>query len=353
MIEFAHGNLLEAHADALVNTVNTVGVMGKGIALQFKKAFPEAYRQYVRACSAQAVRLGEMYVVEVGGLGTTPRYVVHFPTKKHWRSKSRLRDIEVGLADLTRTVRRLGIQSIALPPLGCGNGGLDWSLVRPLIEDSFGPLDDVRVLVFEPRGAPAPTAMPDRTAPPEMTLGRAALVLLMKRYQDGMLDPFVSLLEVHKLMYFLQASGHELKLAYAKGKYGPYAENLRHVLNRIEGHFVSGFGDAYEAPEKPLRLLDGVTRQAEDFLATAAKAELHGRLDRVGRLISGFEDPLGMELLASVHWVLYEDPARYCEDAEATIAAVHRWNSRKRKVLKPEPIRIAWRRLKDLGWSCI
>ena len=144
----ATGDLLEATADALVNTVNTVGVMGKGIALQFKHAYPSMFKDYAQACKRGEVRLGEMWVFDAGQV-THPRWIVNFPTKGHWRSNSRILDIETGLEDLRRTIRELAVTSIAVPPLGCGNGGLDWDIVRPLIEQGLAGLD-TEVLLYVP-----------------------------------------------------------------------------------------------------------------------------------------------------------------------------------------------------------
>ncbi|WAL65979.1 macro domain-containing protein [Amycolatopsis cynarae] len=143
------GDLLESKADALVNAVNTVGVMGKGIALQFKRAFPENFREYAVACEQGQVRLGEMFV-HATAADDNPRYVINFPTKNHWRSKSRLADIQAGLEDLRRVVRELGLRSVAVPPLGCGNGGLDWDVVGPLVERELGGLAGVEVFVYVP-----------------------------------------------------------------------------------------------------------------------------------------------------------------------------------------------------------
>jgi len=151
MITLTCGNLLEAETEALVNTVNTVGVMGKGIALQFKRAFPENYKAYRRACEDEQVRLGEMFVFETGRLAP-PRFIFNFPTKGHWRSRSKLDDIETGLDDLARVIRERGIRSIAVPPLGCGHGGLDWKDVRPRIETALADLDEVDVRLYEPAG---------------------------------------------------------------------------------------------------------------------------------------------------------------------------------------------------------
>jgi len=153
MLEFKQGNLLEEDAEALVNAVNCVGVMGKGIALQFKQAFPENFQQYKKACDAKEVQPGRMFTVPTGKL-FNPKYIINFPTKRHWRDKSKIEDIQTGLKALVAEVQQLGITSIAIPALGCGNGGLDWVEVKPLIESAFVELPEVKVVVFEPTDAP-------------------------------------------------------------------------------------------------------------------------------------------------------------------------------------------------------
>lgn len=158
MIEVTRGDLLNADAEALVNAVNCVGVMGRGIAAQFKRAYPKNFTAYQQACKRHDVQPGRMLIVETGQLAN-PRWVINFPTKRHWRDNSRIDDIDAGLAALVAEVRRLGITSIAVPPLGCGLGGLDWAAVRPRIEQAFGALPDVTVLLFEPEGAPLPKEM--------------------------------------------------------------------------------------------------------------------------------------------------------------------------------------------------
>lgn len=347
MIEIARGNLLTAEAEALVNTVNCVGFMGKGIALQFKQAFPANFKAYQAACAAGEVVPGRMLTHDNGGL-VNPRWIINFPTKRHWRGKSRLEDVTAGLTALIADVKRLGIRSIAVPPLGCGLGGLNWAVVRPMIEKAFDVLPDVRVLLFEPAGAPDAKAMPVHTGRPKMTPARALFVKLMDAYSA--LDYSRTLLEVQKLAYFLQAAGQPLRLRYEAGHYGPYADNLNKVLEAMEGHFVRGYGDS-QKPDAQIELLPGAVGEAETFLADD-EASKH-RLQRVADLIEGFETPYGMELLASVHWVAQLPSPGSTEraaDAEQAITHVHAWNPRKCSVFRPEHIRVAWSRLAEAGW---
>ena len=153
MIKIERGNVLEAQAETLVNTVNCVGFMGKGIALQFKKAYPENFEAYQKACRAHEVQPGRMFIFARESM-LDVKFIINFPTKRHWKGKSRYEDIEDGLKALVADVRRLGTRSIAIPPLGCGLGGLDWDRVRPMIQAAFAELPDVEVILFEPAGAP-------------------------------------------------------------------------------------------------------------------------------------------------------------------------------------------------------
>lgn len=345
MFEYKTGDILAEDADALVNTVNCVGVMGRGIALQFKNAFPANFEEYARACKRDEVQPGRMFVTETNQL-TSPRYIINFPTKRHWRGKSRMEDIDAGLVDLQSVIRENSIRSIAIPPLGSGLGGLDWKKVRPRIEDALRGFNDVRVVIFEPGGAPAPQKIAKRQTTPNMTPGRAALVGLMQRYLGGLLDPFVTLLEVHKLMYFMKASGEDSldRLRVVKGHYGPYAENLSHVLREIEGHFVSGYRDGGDAPDKQLELVPGAVQDAEKFLRT--HPETHTRFDRVADLVSGFETPFGLELLSTVHWVAMNEKAQSMDEV---VEHIYAWNDRKRH-FTPRQIALAADVLRSKGW---
>jgi O-acetyl-ADP-ribose deacetylase (regulator of RNase III) len=344
MIEFRQGDILQADAEALVNTVNCVGIMGRGIALQFKRAFPANFKAYEAACVRNEVQPGRMFVHETGFI-RNPKYIINFPTKRHWRGNSRMEDIDAGLRALTDEIRSRGIQSVAVPPLGSGLGGLRWSDVRRRIEDATRSLPDVSFIVFEPHDESIPAAPhAEAVKPPSMSAGRAALVGLMRRYLEGLLDPFVTLLEVHKLMYFMQEAGEPLKLEYVKALYGPYAQNLRHVLSKIDGYFVSGYGQDGETPGKELRLVPGASEEAERFLSNKPDVQL--RFDRVADLVDGFETPFGLELLSTVHWVTSREMARSGDDI---VQAVYAWGDRKRQFTHRQ-LRLAADVLTQKGW---
>jgi O-acetyl-ADP-ribose deacetylase (regulator of RNase III) len=344
MIELKQGDILRADAEALVNTVNCVGVMGRGIALQFKKAFPDHYfQEYKTACDRKELQPGKMLVHDLHRLHN-PRYVIDFPTKRHWKGKSRMEDIEAGLLALKEEIRRRKIRSIAIPPLGSGLGGLNWEEVRAKIEDTFQGLDDVQVLLYEPKGAPPAEKMVHSDKTPKMTVGRAALLVLMRRYLAAVMDPYVTLLEIHKLMYFMQEAGEGLKLQYSKGPYGPYAQNLRHVLNLMEGHFITGYGDAADTPDRQINLVSEAIPKAEEFLENHPDTRDH--FQKVVELITGFETPFGMELLSTVHWVACREGA---ENADQAVTKTYDWNRRK-GMFKEKHIRLAWDILDQKGW---
>lgn len=340
MIDYRSGDVITEDAEALVNSVNCVGIMGRGIALQFKKAFPENFKAYKAACRRSEVQPGRMFVFETHRM-TNPRYIINFPTKRHWRGKSRLKDIEDGLIALVEEIRTRGIRSVAIPPLGSGLGGLSWSDVRERIERALGTLTDARVVVFEPEGAPE---IVRSSEVPKMTPSRAALVGLMNHYLAGLMEPFVTLLEVHKLMYFMQEAGERLRLRYVPALYGPYAENLRHVLQRIEGHLISGFADGGDTPEKQLQLVPGAVSDASAYLQDHPKTRM--RFDQVTDLVEGFETPFGLELLSTVHWVATHNNVRTMEEI---IATTFEWNERKR-MFSEDQLRLAVEVLTEKRW---
>ena len=342
MIKLTPGNMLKADVEALVNTVNCVGVMGKGIALQFKQAFRDNFQAYANACRKGEVKPGLVFIFPTDRM-INPKYIINFPTKRHWKEKSKLEYIEQGLNALIKEVRRLGIKAIAIPPLGCGYGGLKWPVVRNLIETAFNQLPDVQVLLFEPRGTPEAESMPIDPKKPSLTRARALLIKLLEQY--AIPGYRLSLLEIQKLSYFLQVAGEPLRLKYVKQKYGPYAENLHFVLQRLEGHYIRGYGD--RSAKTSIRLLSNACEEADTFLAEDTEA--FQRLDRVGRLIEGFETPYGMELLSSVYWVAAaeDEPAKTAEQA---VEQIFTWNVHKSKTFKASHVHKAWQRLKEQDW---
>jgi O-acetyl-ADP-ribose deacetylase (regulator of RNase III) len=345
-VHYEHGDLLSAPVEAVVNTVNTRGVMGKGIALQVKQRWPEVDRAYRAACKQGDVTLGHMHVVELGGLSDGPRFVINFPTKDHWRSGSKLVDVEAGLIDLRAVIERLGVTSIAVPPLGCGNGGLDWSDVRPMIEAGLAGLAEVDVLVFAPEGAPAPAGMVMGTDRPAMTPAIAGLVRLIASYWADILG--ITDIEVQKLAYFLGVQRPPLRLRYGRGPYGPYCEDLHFVLQRAEGHFLEGYGDRSRRPwePSPLMVLPGAVHEANQVVAVESGME--SDLAAVADIVDGFEGAWGLELLSTVHWVATdEDGARDPFEARERIS---RWSNRKNRIFPARDVEDAWSHLAEHGW---
>lgn len=337
-ISIHKGDLLASpDVDAIVNTVNCVGVMGKGIALQFKKKWPENFRAYCDACKKGEVNLGKMFTYDLGSLAT-PKYIINFPTKMHWRSPSKLIDIQLGLSDLISLIKKNDIQSIAIPPLGCGNGGLDWNEVFPVIIEAFDVLPNVDVRIYPPHNQPNVDIISDNTNTkrPRMTKGRAALLLLLDRYRE--VGYGLSRIETQKLAYFLQEAGFDLNLKFVKYEYGPYTDQLRHVLERIDGHFIKGVGDGVVASE--IKPIPEALNEAKDFIEIHSP-DLLNYIEQVRKLIIGYESFYGLELLSTVHWVAKNENVRTWEDA---VSHIHNWNERK-KLMDPLHIQTAWNKL--------
>lgn len=327
MIEYKTGDILSEDVEAIVNTVNCVGVMGRGLALQYKNKYPQNFKEYERACKKEMVKPGKMFVYQTGQL-TNPKYIINFPTKRHWKDKSKIEDIEAGLDDLLQVIQKLHIKSIAIPPLGSGLGGLEWKVVKKIIEEKLSNID-CAIRVFEPLEQKIEKNISKEV--PKMTAGRAALVELIDRYLKGLMDPFVSLLEVHKLMYFMQEAGEPLNLKYQKAPFGPYADNLRHVMNAIEGHLIRGYEDGGDAPDKLIQLIPSAVDDAKAFLSD--KVTTQENFIKVAKLIDGFETPFGLELLSTVHWVVKNEGANSLDDV---VEKIYNWNERKKQFSKKQ-----------------
>ncbi len=331
MIEYKNGDILREDVEAIVNTVNCVGIMGRGLALQFKNKFPQNFKDYQLACTNKEVQLGKMFVHQTGQL-INPKYIINFPTKGHWKQNSKIEDISNGLDDLITIIEKYSIKSIAIPPLGSGLGGLDWKMVKKLIEEKLKNIN-CTIILFEPLEQKIEKSITKEI--PKMTAGRAALIGLMDRYLKGLMDPFISLIEVHKLMYFMQESGEELRLKYKKAQFGPYADNLRHVLNTIEGHFIIGYEDGGDAPTKQLKLIPKAVEEAKSFLLN--KKNTQENFIKVANLVDGFETPFGLELLSTVHWIAKYESSK---NTDEIVGKIHSWNERK-KQFSEKQIKIA------------
>jgi O-acetyl-ADP-ribose deacetylase (regulator of RNase III) len=350
MITFRQGNLLQARAEALVNTVNTVGVMGKGIALMFKERFAENFQQYAAACKAKQIKTGKMFVTQVHELDG-PRWIVNFPTKQHWRSPSQMAWILDGLQDLRRFLIENQVKSIAIPPLGAGNGGLKWADVREKIETALGDLN-TEILVFEPTAEYQNVAK--RTGLETLTPARALIAELIRRY--WVIGMECSLLEIQKLAWFLEQAianncpgDNPLNLQFVAHKYGPYANRLEHLLNHLDGsylHCEKRISDA--SPLDTIWFDDERRTLVQAYLQSEAKPYMPA-LEQTTELIDGFESPFGLELLATVGWLLTK------ESVEPTLEAVrkglHHWRGgagaaeRKNRLFDDRVLGIALERL--------
>src|SRR5664279_4826642 len=351
VIIHAHGDLLASDVDALVNTVNCVGVMGKGIALQFKRRYPQMFKSYAAACGNGEVQIGRMFVVSTEALDG-PRYVINFPTKKHWRSPSKIEYVEAGMDDLRRVIKALDLRSVAIPPLGAGNGGLDWAQVEPLITDRLGDIPGVDIHLF------APVAGHREVEPVQgvrLTWGRAMMLQLLINYVDQrqQAEPWedpqgASHLEIQKLMYFANYLQPDLKLDFVQGRYGPYSERVRHLIQGMEGSFLTRFGDGDDKALalEPIAPTPEARRQLDEFVLPANHSDSTKVIERVGAITEGFEGPYGIELLASTHWVAAHQGA---VQPDRAAEAVRSWSQRKGRIFTDHHVEVALAHLRESG----
>ncbi|TQS20988.1 macro domain-containing protein [Microbispora sp. KK1-11] len=343
MIILAQGDLLAAEVDALVNTVNCVGVMGKGIALQFKRRYPNVFLAYEKACRRGDVEIGRMFVVPTEQLAG-PRFVINFPTKTHWRSPSRLEYIDAGLADLREVVRNYGLKSLAIPPLGAGNGGLNWNDVEPRIRTAFADMPDVVVHIYAPATGHREVDPPVKL---RMTWGRALLLDLLRKYvrQRQATEPWedphgASHLEIQKLMYFANTVEPKLSLDFQPGRYGPYSEKVRHLIQNMEGAYLKGFGDGSDRvlDHTPIALTEHASAELDRYLNQRDSSNEEAVVNTVLAFIEGFEGPYGVELLASTHWVAVREQAW---EPHYAAQAVRSWTKRKGRIYTDSRVKCA------------
>jgi O-acetyl-ADP-ribose deacetylase (regulator of RNase III) len=342
MITKTRGNILQADTEAIVNTVNTVGVMGKGIALQFKETYPQNYLLYREAAERNEIAIGKVFLTETGRLAN-PRYIINFPTKVHWKEKSKYEYIESGLDDLVETVRQKEIRSIAIPPLGCGNGGLDRKKVKNMMVEKLSGLNELEIVLYEPSSEIAYTESEKQSV--SLTEARAMVLELIKHYT--ILGYEVTILEIQKLAYFLQRFGEPLNLKYKSDAYGPYAHNLTHLLRYLDGSFIVSKKKIADAkPFDKIKLKDDRFSEVTSYIEKKCSDQQRKRLTRVSELIQGFESPFGLELLATVDWVIDRELNGQL-DLQRVVRAVHDWSDRKKVLMKREYVKSAIDRLSD------
>lgn len=341
MFYFKKGDLLSSDAQALVNTVNTVGVMGKGIALQFKNRFPFNFAVYRDACKKRTFTTGQMLVVEEGDL-LNRKMIINFPTKAHWKGNSTYEYVLSGLKALRETIISREIKSIAIPPLGCGNGGLDWQLVKAMITEELKDLP-VEIIVFEPNDAIKTLLQKELThKTAKLTPARAMLLYLLFNYES--VGEQSSLFVANKLAYFLQRSGEQLKLKFEAHHYGPYTVQLNHVLLHLNGVYLSGMEQNEVKPFEPIQLNYSKLEEVKQYIHSELTIEQKQRLENVISLINRYESTFSLELLATVDYIIDQNKT---DDIASILNTISKWSDRKTELFKAEYVTIAVNHLKD------
>ena len=340
-IVYKNGDMFSTPAEAVVNTVNCVGVMGKGVALQFKNRWPENFKAYKTACKQKNVRPGKMFVHDNGDMfeASNFRYLINFPTKDHWRSKSKIEFIEDGLKDFVAVLEYYNIKSVTLPPLGCGNGGLDWNDVRPLIENALAEASLTRnIFIFGPRSeVDIPEYEPLELS---MTEPRALLFRTLGDFETYFGGSYTKV-SLQKIVYFLQVLGIDFGMDFRKNIYGPYSSTLAKALVGIGN--ANGFVSVDETDET-VRVSAVAYSKASEYIDENRLLHSEKILDKLSKLISGFESAFGMEVLSSVHYLAKVENTQNL--AEIT-SLIHNWSDRKRNLFDEQTISNAFARLKE------
>lgn len=329
MIKYIQGNLLESNVSALVNTVNTVGIMGKGVALQFKNQFPNNFKEYTKACKAKTIDIGKLLVVEDSSLLYGEKIIINFPTKTSWRKTSEYTYIEEGLKNLVEIIEERKIKSIALPPLGAGNGGLDWTRVKVILEKYLNEID-CDVYVYEPNYEIKEMMKKERV---KLTSARAMLLaVLFELVRDG---EFVSEFACEKICYFLQRFGAEdvFKLKYQPNFYGPYSGKVKYVLHYLNGSYITGYSSMDKKPFEELGLTMDAEKDILEYLGRTEETKNNEIVSKTKEFLSGFYSSFGLELLSTIDYIANKD---HTKDVKEIMTTLTNWSDRKKTMFSNE-----------------
>ncbi len=340
MIHYQIGNLLESEAEALVNTVNTIGIMGKGIALQFKNIFPNNFKLYANACKNKALNIGQLLVTEEILIGGKNKIIINFPTKVHWREPSEYQYIEAGLSQLVKVIKEKNIKSIAIPPLGAGNGGLDWGRVKQLLE-KYLALVECDIHIYEPNAIITETLKKERV---KLTPARAMLLSVL--YDLTRNGEFVSEFAAEKIAYFLQRFGAKetFNLNFQPNFYGPYSGKVKHVLYYLNGSYIMGYNAKDKKPFEELGLVFDAEIEVNKFLDMPENATNKSIVAKTKSFLTGFYSCFGLELLSTIDFIMSE---KQIKTEESITKALQDWSERKKTLFtNPKFVQIALNRLK-------
>ncbi len=327
MINYLKGNILESKAQALVNTVNTMGIMGKGIALQFKKAFPNNFRQYSEACKNNKMVIGKLLVTKDSNLNSGEKIIINFPTKQDWRKPSEYSYIEAGLDDLIKIIKEYNLKCVAIHPLSSGNGGLEWERVKKIIEKKLSHLD-IEILVFEPTSQIIEQLKKERV---KLTDARALLLYVL--YDLVKNGEYVSEFSSEKVCYFLQRFGAEkyFKLEFKQNFYGPYSGKVRYILNVLNGSYIIGYSDMSKKPFEPITLVADEYESVNDYIES--KKELQSIAEKTITFLNGFYSDFALELLSSVDYISNKQKSF---DNQVITERLNEWSKRKRSMFSSQ-----------------
>lgn len=342
MINVFEGDMMQSGAEALVNTVNTVGVMGKGIALQFKEAFPNNNKAYIEACKRKELEPGKLLTVWDENFQLGKKLIINFPTKVHWRYPSKYVYIEKGLVALRELLQKEKIKSIAIPPLGSGNGGLDWHKVKPMIEQALSGLE-TEIMIYQPNAA-IKAILQNQETKKEVHLTPARASLLYALFVFESMGEYSSLFVANKLAYFLQRKGQKLNLDFKAHHYGPYAIGVEKVLYHLNGVYLKGMEQGQAKPFEPLLLSYEKWDEVNQYVNKQLNFDDAQRLKSLIQFLAGYTSELSLEILATVDFILSKHPQYTIDEVMQSIAE---WNIRKKELFKQEYVQASYTYLKN------